>query len=81
VTEPVPARLPPRPPRSLVVHWLVDSAVAFVATVFLAWLVAFPLIPLAVISLVIGAVAAPYTRRAEMRALAARAEHPGSPSP
>jgi hypothetical protein len=72
VTEPVPARPPPRPPRPLAVHWLVDSAVVFVGAAFLAWLVGFPFLPLAVISLVVGAIAAPYTRRAETRALAAR---------
>ena len=76
MSEPVPGRLPPRPPRSLAVHWLVDAAVVFVGAAFLAWLVAFPFVPLAVIALVVGAVAAPYTRRAEIRALAAR-EQPG----
>ena len=76
MSEPVPARLPPRPPRPFAIHWLVDAAVVFVGAAFLAWLVAFPLVPLAIISLVVGLIAAPYTRRAEVRALAARADEP-----
>lgn len=69
--DPAPA-LPPRPPRPLVVHWLVDAAVAFVAVVIVALFWGVPLVPLAIAALVVGLVAAPFTRRAEIRGLAAR---------
>jgi hypothetical protein len=72
VTEPGPASLPPRPPRSLAVHWLVDSAVVFVGVLFLALVAGFSIVPVAIGALVVGAIAAPFTRRAEIRALAAR---------
>lgn len=78
--DPSPAPgLPPRPPRPFAVHWLVDAAVAFVAVVIVALFWGVPLIPLAIAALVVGAVAAPFTRRAEIRALAARAEASGQP--
>ena len=80
MTEPGPARLPARLPRPLLVHWLIDAAVVFVGGAFLAWLVGFPFLPLAVIALVVGAIAAPYTRRAETRALAARTAEPDPPA-
>jgi hypothetical protein len=55
------------------VHFGVDSAVAFLALVMLLSVIfGVPWGIVAIISLVIGAVAAPYTRRAEVRALAAR---------
>jgi hypothetical protein len=72
VTESGAPSLPPRPPRSLAVHWLVDSAVVFVGVLFLALVAGLPLIPIAIGALVVGAIAAPFTRRAEIRALAAR---------
>ena len=64
--------LPPRPPRPFAIHWLVDAAVAFLAVVIVALFWGVPLVPLAIGALVVGAVAAPFTRRAEIRALAAR---------
>jgi type III secretory pathway component EscV len=67
--------LPPRPPRSLLVHFAVDTAVAFLALVVLGLIVGVPLIVIAAIAIVVGAIAAPSTRRAEQNALAAR-EHP-----
>lgn len=66
-------RLPPRPPRSLAIHWLVDAAVAFLAVVIVALFWGVPLLPLAIAALVVGAIVAPFTRRAEIRALDARA--------
>ena len=73
-----PPALPDRPPRSLLVHFGVDSAVAFLALVVLGLLLGVPWLIVAVIALVIGAVAARFTRRAEMRALAARREESSS---
>ena len=73
MTEPPsPPRLPPRPPRPFAIHWLVDAAVAFVAVVIVALFWGVPLVPLAVAALVVGLVAAPFTRRAEIRGLAVR---------
>jgi hypothetical protein len=71
VTDQPPA-LPDRPPRSLLVHFGVDSAVAFLALVMLGLLLGIPWGIVAVVALVIGAVAARFTRQAEARALAAR---------
>ena len=65
-------QLPPRPPRSFAIHWLVDGAILFVAVLFLALITGVPLVPLAIVALLLGAIAAPFTRRAEIRALAAR---------
>jgi hypothetical protein len=79
-TEPHPAgpgSLPARPPRSLLVHFGVDSAVAFLALIMLLTVIfGVPWGIVAIVCLVIGAVAAPYTRRAEVRALAARGKAP-----
>jgi hypothetical protein len=69
-----PPPLPSRPPRSLFVHWAVDSAVAFLALLVLGLILGASIIVVAVIAVVVGAVAAPSTRRAEMRALAERDE-------
>jgi hypothetical protein len=54
------------------VHFGVDSAVAFLALVMLGWFLGVPWGITALIALAIGAVACRYTRRAEVRALAAR---------
>jgi hypothetical protein len=59
------------------VHFGVDSAVAFLALLMLGLILGVPWGITAVIALVIGAVACRYTRRAEVRALAAR--HQASP--
>jgi hypothetical protein len=69
---PTPGALPARPPRSLLVHFGVDSAVAFLALIMLGLIFGVPWGIVAIVALVVGAVAAPYTRRAEVRALAAR---------
>jgi hypothetical protein len=66
----------PRPlrtePQSASVHWLVDSAIVFLILILpsLFFSVRWPLV--ALIALAIGAVATPYSRRAEVRGLAAR---------
>lgn len=72
--EPPPASPgpPDRPPRPFAVHWLVDAAVVFVASVIVAAFWGVPMVPLALASLGVGLVVAPFTRRAEIRALAAR---------
>jgi hypothetical protein len=54
------------------VHYGVDSAVAFLALFMLGLIFGVPWGIVAIVALVIGAAAAPYTRRAEARALAAR---------
>jgi hypothetical protein len=59
-----------------VVHALVDGAVAFLLVAFLALLFGIPLVAVAIVALVVGFVAAPWTRRAEIRALAAREVEP-----
>jgi hypothetical protein len=64
--------LPDRPPRSRLVHFGVDSAVAFCALFMLGLFFGVPWGIVAVVSLVIGAFATRFTREAEIRALAAR---------
>jgi hypothetical protein len=75
-TEPTPSpasgKLPDRPPRSLLVHFGVDSAVAFLGLLILGLFFGVPWGITAGVALVIGACAAPFTRGAEERALAAR---------
>ncbi len=68
----MPPPLRRRPPRPFVVHWAIDAAVAFVAVLFLALLIGLPIVGVAVAAVVVGAAAAPFTRRAEERALAQR---------
>jgi len=58
------------------VHFGIDSAVAFLALVMLGLIVGVAWGITAVVALVIGAVACRYTRRAEVRALAAREQPP-----
>jgi hypothetical protein len=57
-----------------VVHFGVDTAVAFLAILVLGLIFGVPLVAIVIIAVVAGAVAAPFTRRAEERALAARRE-------
>jgi type IV secretory pathway TrbL component len=78
VTDQQPA-LPDRPPRSLLVHFGVDSAVAFLALIVLGLLIGVGWGVIAVVALVIGAIAARFTRQAEARALAARREQASGP--
>ena len=73
-----PAPLPFREPRSLFVHWAIDTAVVFLATIILLWLiVGVPWQAVVVGSAVAGSIAAPYTRRAEQRALERRRRRAG----
>lgn len=53
-------------------HWAVDSAVAFAAFLVLGLILGASLLVVAAIAVMAGAAAAPATRRAEMRGLAAR---------
>jgi hypothetical protein len=73
---PAPGALPRRPPRSLLVHFAIDSAVAFLALVMVGWMVGVPWGITAIVGVVIGAIACRYTRRAGIRALAAREPTP-----
>jgi type III secretory pathway component EscV len=58
------------------VHFGVDSAVAFLALIVVGLIVGVPWLVTAAMAVVIGAVACRYTRRAEIRALAAREQPP-----
>ena len=71
--EPLP-RLPRRPPRHIVVHFAVDTAVAFLALIVVGLFLGLWWVTIALFSIAIGALAAPFTHRAEERALAARDE-------
>ena len=64
--------LPARPPRPLVVHLAVDSAVAFLGMIVVGLILGASIVVVAVAAIVIGALVAPFTRRAEARALAGR---------
>jgi hypothetical protein len=79
-TDPTPRpnsdALPARAPRSILVHFGVDSAVAFLALVVLGLIMGVPWLVTAIVALVIGAIACRYTHRAEVRALAAREQPP-----
>lgn len=77
----VPPRLPRRPPRPLVVHWLVDTAVAFLALVVVGLFLGQSIWVIAGVAAIVGLVAAPRSRRAEERALAARDEPPADSPP
>lgn len=75
-----PAELPPREPRSLLVHFAVDAAVIFLASVLVLFFLDVSVWVAAVIAVFLGVAAAPFTRRAEERGLARRyATRPGSP--
>ena len=70
-----------RPPRPVLVHLAVDSAVAFLALVVLGLIIGAPLLGIAGLAVVVGALATPSTRRAETRGLVARARADGLPAP
>jgi hypothetical protein len=67
-----PRPLPPRPPRPLLVHWAVDTAVAFLVVVLVALFAGLSIWIVVIAAVVIGWIVAPFTRRAEARGLAAR---------
>jgi membrane protein implicated in regulation of membrane protease activity len=69
-----PRPLPPRGPRPLIVHWVIDAAVAFLLTVIVAIFLGAAIITVAIASVVAGVFLAPWTRSLEARGLARRAE-------
>jgi hypothetical protein len=73
-----PAPLPRRQPRPLVVHFLVDSAVCFLAVLIVGLILGIGWIVLLIASIVIGAIVAPFSHRAEARALAGRGDPPAA---
>jgi hypothetical protein len=72
-----PRPLPPRAPRSLLVHWAVDTAVAFLLTVVVAIFLGATLLAVAIAAVIAGVFIAPWTRSLEARGLARRAERAG----
>jgi len=69
-----PRPLPDRPPRPLIVHWAIDTAVAFLLTVIVALFLGASLIIVAIAAAVAGFFLAPWTRSLEARGLARRRE-------
>lgn len=63
-------------PRSLVTHWLVDSAVLFLVSIIVALFFGVSWLVVLGIALVLGACVAPATRRADARAMAVRRGEP-----
>ena len=72
-TEDPASELPPREPRSLLVHALIDTAVAFLASIVVLLILGVSFWVVIIVAVVLGVAIAPVTRRAEMRALARRA--------
>lgn len=72
MTHAEPDPLPPRPPRPLIIHAVVDAAVAFLAVAIVGLFLGATLWTLGVVAVVIGVLAAPFTRRAEEQALSRR---------
>jgi hypothetical protein len=66
------ALLPGREPHSLVVHVVVDTIVAFLLLVIVLFILGVSIEVIAGVSVVLGLVAGPFTRRAEIRQLAER---------
>jgi hypothetical protein len=67
---------PRREPRPFTVHWVIDSAIAFLASVLVALMFEIDLGAIIIGSLLVGMVAAPFTRSYEARALERRrSEH------
>jgi hypothetical protein len=60
----------------MLVHFGVDAAVAFLALIVLGLILGLKWYTVALFALAVGALAAPFTRRAEERSLSAR-EAPG----
>jgi hypothetical protein len=69
-----PAPLPRRDPQPIVLHVLVDTAVAFLLLVIVLLFLGASIWVVLIASIVAGLAAAPITRRAEERALAQRPE-------
>lgn len=72
-----PRPLPPRDPRPLLVHWVIDAAVVFLLTVIVALFLGAAVLTVAIASAVAGVFLAPWTRSLEARGLARRAERTG----
>ncbi len=68
-----PQPLPPRDPHPLAMHVAVDSAVAFLAILVLGLIWSLSIGVIIAIALLAGIGLAPWTRRTEVRQLAARA--------
>jgi hypothetical protein len=64
--------LPPREPRTLLVHFLVDTAVAFLVTILLFLVFEIPLWVPILFSVGVGLGACRFTRNAEIEGLAKR---------
>lgn len=64
--------LPPREPRPLAVHMAVASAVAFLLSAVLFWIIGLPFWMTVLFSVGVGIGAAPSMRRAEIESLARR---------
>ena len=67
------AELPGREPHPLGVHFVIDTAVAFLVLVVVLLILGASIWVVLAAAIVIGACAAPFTRQAEIRALAERA--------
>gem|GEM_PF-5577517 len=67
-----PRPLPARAPRPLWLHWIVASVVVFLAIAVATSFFGVRLDVIAIVAAVIGIAIAPFSRRAERRALAAR---------
>jgi hypothetical protein len=65
-------QLPPRDARSLFVHFAVDAAVIFLAVILVLFFLDVSVWVVAIVAVILGAVAAPFTRRAEERGLSRR---------
>lgn len=72
---------PGRDPRPALVHWGVDSAVAFLLIAFLAWIIGFPLWVIIVAALILGGLAVPFTRDLESRMLEDAEKSDGGDAP
>ena len=59
-------------PRSLLVHWLVDAAVVFLATIIVALFLGVPWWAVGIVAVGVGGFGARLTHRADVRAMAAR---------
>ena len=66
------APLPDREPQPLLVHFAVDAVVAFLLLVIVLLILGVAIEVIVGASLVLGLIAAPFTRRAEIKALAER---------
>ena len=66
---PAPLRTEPRP---LLVHWLVDAAVVFLATIIVALFLGVPWWLVLIVSVVLGSFGARLTYRADVRAMVER---------